>query len=364
MAGLQYSIKKNRLSRALLSGMSLEGSDTLVCDESEYHTMVLRGLDSTVADCPWGRLFFSGTFPEDCVCYLYAVSSNEKVLHRDGRELWIEDFFLDENVDFLQKKRLLKELGGLRFINTKDVLLYELQGRFLWIMIEVIGRGGRIGGMKVQAPGDNFMGTFPEIYREKNSFFHRYLSVFSTIYNEFQEELEHRERLVDVQSAPEGLLEVYAQWLGIDVNGAFMEEELLRSLIREAGWLLKWKGTRKCLERLCGLMIGERPVIVERSQLQEYVRSEEQAVYDRLYGDSPYDVTLLIRKRVKETEKNRLLYLLRQFKPVRSRLRVVFLQEKGMLDAYGCLDGPVRLWRPEPERLDGAASADGMVILD
>ncbi len=363
MAGLQYSIKKNRLSRARLSGMSLEGGDTLVCDEGEYHTMILRGLDSTVQDCPWGRLFFSGVFPEDSVCYLYAASSNERVWRRDGEELGIEAFFLDENVDFLRKKQLLKEMGGLRFINASDVLLYELQGRFLWIMVEVIGSGGRIGGIRVQAPGDNFMGTFPEIYREKNSFFHRYLSVFSTIYNEFQEELDHRERLVDAQNAPEGFLEVYAQWLGIDVNGAFMEEELLRSLIREAGWLLKWKGTRKCLERLCELMIGERPVIVERSQLQEYVRSEERAVYDRLYGDSPYDVTLLISRRVKETEKNRLLHLLRQFKPVRSRLRVVFLQERGMLDAYGYLDGPARLWRPETERLDGVGSADGMVVL-
>ncbi|MDO4292945.1 MAG: phage tail protein [Eubacteriales bacterium] len=363
MAGLQYSVKKNRLSRALLSGMSLEGSDALVCDGGEYHTMVLRGLDSTVTDCPWGRLFFSGEFPEDSVCYLYAAATNEKVLHRDG-ELWIEDVLLDENVDFLRKKRLIEELGGLRFIHANDVLLYELEGRFLWIMIEVIGRGGRIDGIKVQAPGDNFMGTFPEIYREKNSFFHRYLSVFSTIYNEFQEELDHRERLVDAESAPEGLLEIYARWLGLDVNGAFMEEELLRSLIREAGWLLKRKGTKKCLERLCELMVGERPVIVERSRIQEYVQDTERAVYDRLYGDSPYDVTLLIQKNLKETEKNRLLHLLRQFKPVRSRLRVVFLQERGMLDAYGYLDGPGRLWRPGPERLDSAGSADGMVVLE
>ena len=57
-------------------------------------------------------------------------------------------------------------------------------------MVEVMGEGVSIGNIRVEAPGDNFMQTFPEVYREKNSFFHRYLSVYSSIYNDFQEKLD------------------------------------------------------------------------------------------------------------------------------------------------------------------------------
>ena len=362
MAGLQYTIKRNRLRKAFLEGMRVE-EDALACDEGEYHVMILKALDGAVPDCPWGRLCLDASLAEGSVCYLYAASSNRNTFEIDGKEIPLDDFLQDKEIDFGKKKRFLKEMGALRFINAQDVLLYGLEGRYLWIMLEVIGQGGSIKGLKAQAPGDNFMGTYPEVYRENNSFFHRYLSVFSTIYNEFQEELDHTEQLLEIDRAPEGLLSVYAGWLGIDVSGEFLEIEKMRQLLHEAGWLLKWKGTRKCLERLCEIVIEEKPVIVERSQMKEYVRGQEREVYDKLYGESPYDVTLLISSRVKETKKDCLLHLLRQFKPARSRLRIIFLKDGDSLDAYSYLDGNGRIERPGPGVLDSAQNFGGMVIL-
>jgi len=52
------------------------------------------------------------------------------------------------------------------------VLLYGLNGRYLYLVLELIGLGeGKITGMKVDSQGDNFMNTFPEIYRERGGYF-------------------------------------------------------------------------------------------------------------------------------------------------------------------------------------------------
>ena len=356
MAGINYTIKQNRLKKALLHGMEIQEEGTYLCStgtkSSQY--FVLPALDSGVQDCPWGRLRFELILPENCICYLYVAASNDKV----GQEI-----LMDAECDVLEKKKMLQALNGLCFINKPDVLLYEIEGRYLWIMVEVIGANVRIGNIRAEAPGDNFMQTFPEVYREKNSFFHRYMSVYSSIYNDFQEKLDMRKELLPIETAPLPLLELYAKWLGIDVNGGYLGEETLRQLLQEAPALLKRKGTRFCIERICNILLGEKPTIVERSQIQNYVRRTEKQQYDNLYGDSHYDVTLLLKNYVEEKRKEQLLHLLSQFKPVRSRLQIVFLEPMGVLDEYSYMDDNAVIFTQNEGMLDAAQIADGTIIL-
>lgn len=355
MAGIHYSIKQNRLKKAFLQGMTLSEDYHLYSDEaSASHYFVLPALDSGVEDCPWGRLRFELTLPENCICYLYTAASNEK----KGEEVLFQT-----EIEILDKKRKLQELRGLVFINKPDVLLYEISGRYLWIMVEVIGAGVSIGDIRVEAPGDNFMQTFPEVYRSKNSFFHRYLSIYSSIYNDFQEKLDARKELLPIEAAPLPLLELYAKWLGIDVNGGYLGEETLRALLKEAPELLRRKGTRYCIERICEILLGEIPTIVERGLLQRYVRRNEKAQYDNLYGESPYDVTLMLKNYVEEKRKDQLLHLLSQFKPIRSRLHVVFLEPAGVLDEHSYLDQNAVIFTQSEGVLDQAQIADGTIIL-
>lgn len=355
MAGIQYAIKRNRLEKALLHGMEQgEGNSVYSCGENGERYFVLPLLDSGMEDCPWGRLHFELELPENCVCYLYVAAANEK----QG-----QDVMLTADFSLMEKKRLLQTMGGLRFINKPDVLLYEITGRYLWVMLEVIGKQVKISNMRIEAPGDNFMQTFPEVYRQKNSFFHRYLSIYSSIYRDFQEKLDSREELLPVETAPLGLLELYAKWLGIDVNGGYLGEETLRALLKEAPELLRRKGTKYCMERLCHILLGEVPVIAERSQMQRYVRRAEKPRYDALYGDSPYDVTLLLSHYVEEKKKEQLLHLLGQFKPLRSRLHIVFMEPTGLLDEHSYLDQNAVIFTQSDGMLDAAQIADGTIIL-
>lgn len=207
------------------------------------------------------------------------------------------------------------------------------------------------------------MQTFPEVYREKNSFFHRYLSIYSSIYNDFQEKLDMRSELLAIEEAPLSLLELYAKWLGIDVDGGYLGEDILRKLLLAAPELLRKKGTRSCIEQICMILLGEKPVIAERGRMQPYVRREEKARYDSLYGESPYDVTLFLQCYVEEKKKEQLLHLLRQFKPVRCRFHIVFLEPSGLLDEHSYLDKNAVIFLQEDGRLDAAQDADGTIIL-
>lgn len=356
MAGLTYTIRKPQLERALYSGMTLGEDGTVVCGAGEGpFSCLLAPLDSGVEDCPWGRLRFELTLPADAVCYLYAAACN-------GTDQ--NAYLMDPEIPFTEKKRCLSELRCLRFINRQDVLLYEIEGRYLWIAVEAVGEGVVFSNVDVFVPGDSFMQVFPEIYREKNSFFHRYLSIFSSLYNDLQDKLDHRADLLDVDRAPKALLEIFLRWIGIDVEGGCLEAEFLRTLLRAAPELIRYKGTGNGIRRICGLFVGEEPEILERNLMQRYVKNAGKEVYDSLYGDSPYDVTLLFSATVAEHKKEQLLHLLEQFKPARSKLRILFLEKRGVLDDHTYLDRNAVIFSRKQGRMDYSTLTDGVIVLE
>lgn len=356
MAGVVFSIKKGQLKSALYKRMSYKEDGSITCEEEGgVHYFILPALDSGMENCPWGRLKFSMELPENSVCYLYAAACNQE----EDR-----DYLMDPSVELIDKKRYLSDLGCLRFINKPDVLLYEIEGRYLWLAVEVIGKGATLSDMEIQVPGDNFMDVFPEVYREKNSFFHRYLSIFSSIYNDFQGNLDQREKMLDMEKAPKNLLVLFLKWMGIDVDGGFLEEEDLRALLRESGELIRYKGTKRSIEKLCELFVGEKPTILERGLMQKYIRNSEQDLYDSLYGDSPYDVTLVMNNVVEEHKKEQLLHLLRQFKPIRCKLHILFLKKRGVLDEHTYLDMNAVTFTQETGQMDVSTLLDGAIVLE
>lgn len=355
MEGLRFSVRKNRLERALYKGMQLMENAEIACngtDGEQY--VVLPAFDSGVSDWQWGRLRFRLELPSGGVCYLYAVVANDREA---------EDILFHQGLGLAEKKRDLSRRGCLRFVNQSDVLLYETEGRYLWIAMEVIGAGVRISDIVVWSPGDTFMAAFPEVYQERNSFLHRFLSIFSSLYNDLQEQISHMDALLAIDKAPKELLELYLNWLGIDAGGGFLHEDMLRSFLRESGTLLSYKGTANCLRRLCEIFIGETPLIVERGLMQPYVRGSDAGIYDRLYGSSPYDVTLLLEQALDAQKKEQLLHLLRQFQPVGSRLHLVALEKGGVLDGYSYLDRNAVILTQEEGRLDGSVLHDGAILM-
>lgn len=353
----RFPIGAARFRKALLEGFRPDGNALRTIPGAGVHSVLLGRLDSAERGCAWGRLAFSAELGRDMVLNVRAFASDDRELP-DGSAP-IDLFLLDPEVAPVEKRRFFQEHGGIFRQGCPDLLLYGLSGRYLWIWIEILGQGDAcLEGCRAYAPGDNFMNTFPEIYREQGGFFHRYLSIFSSMYADLQHRIDSLGDLMDLDTAPAPLLPVFARWLGLELDGNFLEEERLRRLLKAAPHLLRKKGTRQALEGLLEILLDQRAHLVEQRLLQDRPGSPGDA-----YGDSPFDFTVLINAPADEVLHARLNFLIGQFKPVRSRVRIVFLGNRGALDGYSHLDINARLLQPSQGRLDDSASMNGMTYL-
>ena len=363
MAGICYSIKKNRLGAAYKNGFLVDG-DALCADvNTPLHEAFLPALDSASGGTKWGRLCFHLEAEESQVLYLYAAAS-------DSGQLWVEeekryrsigDYLLDPSVPSGRKFSLLMEKGGVRFVNRDDVLLYALSGRYLYIAIEAVESSPtRISRMRAELNGNTFLSTFPEAYQQWDSFFHRFLSVYASIFEDMQDEVENLPELLDVETCPKEMLPVYALWLGIDIGDGFFGEDIQRNIVREAAQLNRMKGSRWALQRILEIALGETPIILEQNTVRAY--EEREGMKDFL-PESRFDVSILIRHTLTETLRFRLMHLLEQFVPIRTKIRIFQLTDSGILDENSYMDLNARIYAPDDASLDLGYAIDGTMTL-
>ena len=360
----KYSLKQNRFKRSFLAGLQIN-ENSLCCKEDCYHHMfVSDGIDGIEAGALWGRLHIDWQLEADMVVTIYAAATDTKMLWLGEKSYFLDDLFHDPELPMEQKRRLMEQLGAKKAINQKDILLYEQEGRYLYILIEVYGMGkGTLHHMFVDNKGDFFMDTFPEVYREHGNFFHRYMSIFSALYMDFQDRIDHVAEFLDVDTAPAELLPVFGQWMGIDVSGDFLSEERLRLLIKEAYALNRIKGTKTALARVCEIVLGEKVIILEKNVMHSHTQAENKLLYESLYGNGLYDVTLLIHSYVPESQKSQLMFLLNQFKPVRCRLKIKYLEPSGNLDGHVYMDMNAYVDDVRVGILDERIGLDGNILL-
>lgn len=359
-----YAIHKNRLKSACIEGMTLEHETLHFQDQEETHRFFLGAIDGVNEDTKWGRLSFLLEKQKEQICKLHLFVSNYKDFLRKDVLTKTNDFLLDKEIPAEHKEALFTANEEVEFVNKSDVLLYELEGRYLWIYIEVQGIGeGNISNLRITLPGDNFMKTFPEVYQDYGSFFHRYLSVFSSIYNDFQTDIDHIADKLDIDTAPAEMLPIFAGWLGVDVSGNFLGEVKLRSFVKEIYQLNRYKGTKQVLERLAQIVLEEKVLVVEKNMVEERTATKKQVNTITLYGKTPYDVTILVRNYVEEQKKSQLFFLLQQFVPIRCRLNIVYLQDNGVLDSYCYLDMNAKVYQKEQAILDHNNSLENYRVL-
>lgn len=363
---ISYTFHTGRLKRGLAEGMRCrEGGVLELSGEAGQHRIFLPVLDNYGRAAGFGRIHLEWDLPRDSVCTVTALVGKEKTIWKEGQSLELDAFFQDAAIAAERKKEVMAEEGCLWGVQVRDMLLYGKKGRFLWIMLEVSGEAvGNISNIRVYHPGDNFMQTFPQVYQEEGSFFHRYLSVFSTMYGSLEERICRLEQILDPDRTAPELLPELCRWLGISGGLEFLQADVLQKLVKEACWLNRNKGTKKVLERLTEILTGQVPVVVERNMIEKYIRQEERLLYDRLYGSSIGDVTVFIRGEVEEALKMQVEFLLEQFKPVLSRLRLVFLENRGILDSCCYMDQNAQICGLPLGILDGACRMDQSLLAE
>jgi len=362
----KYSIGKNRILKGFMAGFTLTSEGVLrTLDGQSRHTLILGHIDSAEQDTVWGRLAFEFSAANDMVLVTRAFASNELEFIKNGSITKFDDFLLDKNVPLSDKEKLFAAVGASRISDADDILLYDQKGRYLWIFIDVYGAGeASVSNIRLMLPGDVFMRTFPEIYQKEGDFFHRYLSIFSSLYNDFQELIDSVDKLLDIDTAPEGLLPLFAEWLGIEVDGGILDSACLRKLIANAYPLLRVKGTKEAIMGIVRILTDDEAYIVEQRSLRSDSLPEDREPFEALYGKSPYEFTILINRKADEKLRSRLLLLVNQFKPAQSRVKIVFLGETCRLGSYCYLDVNARIADIGCGALDDGKSAlNGMFYL-
>ena len=361
---VSYSIKKNRLERAYVRGAAIEGEGTLRFEEeAPGYFVALRGIDSATDDAAWGRLYFDLEIPETMALYVYAVAVNQNSLYEGSRQIPLDEYLRQEDWSDGIRRDFFHQDGALRFVGKSDILLYQLRGRYLYLGFELVGRGGgSISRIRVQRGSDTFYSAFPEVYHENDSFFHRLISVYSSMYNDFEDEIAGLPELLDPDTCPGDLLPIYASWLGIDISGDYLSEEVCRTLVKEAYALNRLKGTRACIERLLEIVLGEKVLVLEQNTIRAYQERGEM-LGTGLVQDSIYDVNILIRKSLTKNDRFQILYLLDQFKPLRSRIHLIPLKDSGLLDSNTYLDMNAQVSANAFALLDEEKEVNGHVVL-
>ena len=345
-----YTYKNNRLKQGFIEGFKIKDGDTLVLDEkARDHFAFFRPLDGVEEESKWGRLSCSLLLPEEIVCYIYIIATDTLyTVNSHGENVRIDEYLADENIDVFKKISLLTAMGAKRYVNTGDALLYDLSGRYLFLAIEVLGTGkATIRNLRIGVRGDNFTGAFPQVYQERNSFFHRYMSIFSSIFNDIGDQNDKLYEILDLDKCSVELLEMYGSWFGIDLKGGFLPEKVLRTIVKEAYQLNRMKGTKWALERILQIMLEEDTVLLE----------------NRLQDGGVFDITILINRKLTEELRHQLMFILDQFRPLRTRIRLLQMQKEAVMDGNSYLDMNAAIPSEKHVVLDEEAIYDGAITL-
>lgn len=328
----KYRISRAQLWRGTYSGFTKTPDGLALDADSVTHSLVLPLLDGFEKGIKWGRLILNGDIPESCMMKVTVYASDER-----------------EKTD----------TEPVTAVNLRDMLLYSQTGRYLGIRLDLTGIGeGLLREFVVYTPGDTFMNTFPEIYRQHGSFFHRYMTVFSSVYFDFQQNIDSLCRYLDPRTAPARILPVLAEWLGVKTGDAQFDEETLRAFILEAPDLNRQKGSRYAIERIAQIVLKQKVMIVERSALRQETRAEK-IIYDRLYGTDSCGFTVLVEGVCSEGLKSRFFCLVNQYRPLHSNMNFVCLEEGKRLDGYCYLEINARLSKRQKGAADRGISLDG-----
>ncbi|MDR3363777.1 MAG: hypothetical protein LBS91_02325 [Clostridiales Family XIII bacterium] len=355
----KYKIGVHKIERAYMRGFELLPDGALhTGGGAEFARIFFGRLDGVVEGCPWGRFVFDAEAGEDTVFTVRTCASDDPCVFFDGGYVPFDDVLLDPDVPDADKLALFERFEGGGASDRSDTFLNGHEGRYLWACLTVHGGASRFSDFRAYAPGDHFFQSFPEVYRTDGEFFHRYMSVFSSIYNDFQEKIDTIDLLLDPDIAPAELLPVYASWFGISMDGDFIDEAKLRTLIKKAFSLIRKKGNREAIKELVSIFVDEPFFIVEQHDAVSRSDPGSRFAMERIYEGDPFVFTLLLCRPPDEKLHMRLAKLIEQFTPLRMRAHILFLEGNATLDGGANLDINAALARMREGSLDGSGKLD------
>lgn len=340
-------------------GLTLCGGD----GEGVYFTRVF---DSRERQTEWHRIVIEGEWHGEATATVCVYASD--TLYPGGGTQTVEELIGDSELTAAQKARELRVCLAARFYQPKDMLLYDVRGRYLWLKLELKGLGGNAPGISritIRYPKHTWLSFLPELYQEDRksaAFLERYLSIFQSLYEDMTEKIEQAPRLLE--PSENGFLGELADWLGVR-NQTLWNEDQLCYLVKNAARLHRIRGTAACLKELAALYLGSEPYLVEYHQIKPYFDGgEREETLKRLYASGPYEFAVILN--VWDLDPGSSLRLLEQViamaKPAYMACRIVVLKPYLFLGRHSYLGINSVLGQYTPLRLDGISAIPFSVL--
>ena len=349
-------------------------------------------LDSTDAGTIWHKLSSETNLPANTQVQVSFLAADDKKLQIGQSEQDLDNFLaetarLDVTTEEgrLEKQNRLVSLDELKWsrpvINSSDALI-AAEGRYLWARIDLVGTeqsSPSVHSLRVDFPRISYLRYLPAVYQEDErgrDFLERFLSFFETFFAGIETQVDHISSYFDPDSrvAKGEFLRWLSTWLAVSVDNNW-DDAKLRTLVKRASRIYKYRGTRAAIEEMIEIFTGDRPLIVEHHQtscaawFNQRLKPEfanVKALYERLYGTNPFCFCVLLKPFPVKTEEQRqaVLRILDFEKPAHTCAGLLTLQPWVQLDTHTYLEINTYLSQPSV-RLDfGSAMPRDTVLND
>lgn len=340
---LNYFIfnKESDYRRGYLQNMMAEGGGIQAERGSKERGVFLsRILDSREAEMNWHRLCIRGNEKGHAAFRLSIYAGNQKNFVFQGQETDLEQFICRGDITLKEKLQYMSPWLQKQETGKDDILLHEVKGRYLWFLVEMYWQqgAGKLYDIQVYFPKRSWIEYLPEVYQkeDKDSFLERYLGIFQTIYEDFNEEIRQVPQMLDMELAQGEYLTWLAEWLDIGESYIWTETQL-RRLLKNGVPLYKRRGTRQGIIDFVTLYTGEPPFLVENHQLMRFKKDRAYLEkLQKLYGCNPYSFTVLVREEVLHSlwQQKALMKIIDDIKPVQMDWQLVIIKPYIFLEQF------------------------------
>jgi phage tail-like protein len=200
-------------------------------------SLITEALDSGIEGCQWHRALLDASVPE-------------------GASLLIESFTSENLVDqqLVDIEQAPWKTCVLSGDDNPDCLIQSGPGRYLWLRLTFRSDGlasPALRRMKVFFPRQSYLQYLPAVFQEDEEsrlFLERFLSIFQTEFDRFDERIDRIWQLFDPASVPERHFDWLAGWLALVLQPEWSLEKK-RQMLKGAFKSYLLRGTAAGIER-------------------------------------------------------------------------------------------------------------------
>ena len=306
---------------AAFHGVERSGDALVLSAGAVEGYVLLPPVDAGEAGFPWGRIQVEAELPGQSGLRIYALAS-------DGAE-WPAWALAREQTPPVTPEPLF---GPPAAAGTEAWL--SLRGQRLWLGLALTGSGvqrPRIDAVRLWMGGEHLTDYLPAIYQGQD-FTYRFLSVFTAMFQDMEQEMEAFPRQLDPAAASPEMLEYLAVWLCLEGE---RDPDRLRQRLGEAIAEYEQQYTPEGIRRSVERLTGRSPGIIEHFSVDPNAPDcSNPALNRRLYGDNPYRFFLLLPQDTFSSQRQleRFLEEMRELIPAETEFELMLLKPCVQLD--------------------------------